>query len=129
MTFHSFRFVLVRHLKTVLEILRWRPSKKEGMSRSDYLNVRTVSTSCFFCAVLNVESSVMEAVLMGSGGALGSSVGNLWIEPSEDLRSFIMAWREDIEPISLTSESSRILTTLKGLYMTPRPAITLMLSS
>ena len=46
----------------------------------------------------------MEVILLGSKGALVSSESNLDIEMSDDLRSFLLAWRGDIDPISLTSE-------------------------
>ena len=60
------------------------------MSISDYLKVRTVSTSCFFCAVLNVESSGVGLVLLGPECSLGSLDGNLVLELSEYLRSFLL---------------------------------------
>ena len=65
----------------------------------------------------------MGVVLLGSGGALGYLARNLEIELGNDFRTFLLDWRDAIEPISLTSKTSRILATLKGFSMASRPAI------
>ena len=47
------------------------------MSISDYLKVRTVYISYFYCDVLTVESLGVGVVLLGSGDSLGSLARNL----------------------------------------------------
>ena len=67
----------------------------------------------------------MGVVLLEAWGALINLVGNLGIELSEGLWSFFMAYQENIATIYLTYKTSRMLTTLKGLYMSYWNSITL----
>ena len=122
LNFQSLRLQLVRHQHIVLDILGYRPDIEVGFSISDSLKVCSVSTSCFLCFT---HCGVIRCwvILLGSWGTLGSLSRKLRLELSDYLCSFLMDRQQDIGPISLTSEPSRTLITLKGFSLDLRLGI------